>query len=362
MKSKLLIFAGAFAFWLVGDLWTKHWADVTLGDAFHPVTIQISDTQAGKSLGEVLSERTGVDAAELTSTVLPYTRLLAAPVDLKTEDGVFRDDSAGAKSFGFYVFWRGLDAPPRRVDKTEPIYLMRWLSAAFPDKTREDIRALARKHLHTVTFPQWLAKRIPKVDVEDFDELAKGHIFPVARRPARPTADVKVQAGQIYIVEHRRIDVMGSWSRDAGDTGRKAAPWFQFLYAENPGAAFGFMGGIPEAPRQWIFFILTCIAFAVIIGIAINLPPNVWWLFLALGSVLAGATGNFVDRVRYGYVIDFIDMHLGFMHWPTYNVADIAIAVGVGLLLVDMLFNKNSPLVKEAVEPAKSATTSDGAV
>ena len=65
---------------------------------------------------------------------------------------------------------------------------------------------------------------------------------------------------------------------------------------------------------------------------------------------MAGAAGNFVDRIRYGYVIDFIDMHLGFMHWPTYNVADIAITIGVVQLVIDIMFNKDSPLVVEPTD------------
>ena len=75
---------------------------------------------------------------------------------------------------------------------------------------------------------------------------------------------------------------------------------------------------------------------------------------IALVSILAGAAGNFVDRVRYGYVIDFIDMHLGFMRWPTYNVADIAITVGVIVLIGDILFNKDSPLAAPPKSPRKA--------
>lgn|GEM_PF-486146 len=352
MKNKYVIFFGAFALWLVGDLWSKHWADVALGDAFHPLLVAVDGADAGKPLSEVLTARTGMEAAELADKVLPYTRKLGKPLSLTAADPAFRAGGPGSESYGLYVFWRGLDSPPRRVDKVEMILVRRWLRWALPEKSAKEVQDIVREHLDKVTFGQWLERRIPKVSADDVAELGQGFIFPVERRPVRPTMDTKVAEGEIYLVEHRRVDVMGTWTDKAGDTGRKAAPWFQFLYAENPGAAFGFMRGVPEGPRQLLFILLTIAAFIVILGIAYKLPAEAWWLYLALGSILAGAAGNFVDRLRYGYVIDFIDMHLGFMHWPTYNIADIAIAVGVGLLLGDMLFNKNSPLVKVEEESA----------
>ena len=88
--------------------------------------------------------------------------------------------------------------------------------------------------------------------------------------------------------------------------------------------------------------------------IVARLPAHGWLVATAFAGILAGAAGNFIDRVRYGYVIDFIDWDLGFMHWPTFNVADIAISVGVVALLLDLFFNKNSLLAtkKKAASPA----------
>ena len=68
---------------------------------------------------------------------------------------------------------------------------------------------------------------------------------------------------------------------------------------------------------------------------------------VAFASLLGGAMGNFWERLIQGYVVDFIDMYVGDSHWPTYNVADIAISVGVGLLLLQML-RKKSPF--EAIQ------------
>ncbi len=62
----------------------------------------------------------------------------------------------------------------------------------------------------------------------------------------------------------------------------------------------------------------------------------------ALALLLAGIVGNVVDRVRLGFVVDFIDVQFGAWHYPTFNVADAAICIGAGLLVIDMFFNKKT--------------------
>ena len=62
------------------------------------------------------------------------------------------------------------------------------------------------------------------------------------------------------------------------------------------------------------------------------------WPALALGLIIGGALGNVIDRLRLGWVIDFIDFHVNTWHWPAFNIADAAITVGVGMLLIDGLF------------------------
>lgn len=105
-------------------------------------------------------------------------------------------------------------------------------------------------------------------------------------------------------------------------------PVLQFTYVQNTGAAFGMFQG-----RPWVFAI---IAAGIIIWIARELrhggltPP----LAAAYGLVLGGAAGNLIDRLRLGYVIDFIDLRV----WPVFNVADSAITIGVTLLIVHALF------------------------
>ena len=165
----------------------------------------------------------------------------------------------------------------------------------------------------------------------DIDRLAASAIHPIRGPTPRVRPETLVADGDAFLVEWRRIDVMGDW--------------WKWLYAENPGAAFGFMGQVPELMRDLTFFGLTLVVFFAIFFVVVRTEERFWVANTALVGILAGAAGNFVDRVRYGYVIDFIDMHLGFMRWPTYNVADIAITVGVILLVGDILFNKESPMV-----------------
>ena len=120
-------------------------------------------------------------------------------------------------------------------------------------------------------------------------------------------------------------------------------------YAENCGGAWGLLHGASETFRRPFFLAVTVGAIAFIVYLYRNLEkgqtPTKW----ALPLVLGGAIGNLVDRVRLGYVVDFIHMHWRTHHWPTYNVADIAISVGIGLMLLEYIIGP-----KPAKKPASN--------
>lgn len=101
-------------------------------------------------------------------------------------------------------------------------------------------------------------------------------------------------------------------------------PYFTFTYVQNTGAAFGIL------PDGGLFFAL--VAF-VVVGMILyfyrQMPDQGWLIRLALGLQLGGASGNLIDRLRLGYVVDFFD----FKFWPVFNVADASIVIGVCLLL-----------------------------
>ena len=104
---------------------------------------------------------------------------------------------------------------------------------------------------------------------------------------------------------------------------------------ENRGISFGLFQG-EGSIGVWLIS-----AFALIVSIGLGF----WlsrvtrrWPALALGLIIGGALGNVIDRLRLGWVIDFIDIHVSTWHWPAFNMADAAITVGVAMLLIDGLF------------------------
>jgi signal peptidase II len=116
---------------------------------------------------------------------------------------------------------------------------------------------------------------------------------------------------------------------------------FNLTYLTNNGAAFSILAGQPALWRQ-VFFIATASAALVCIGIAqrsFGSRSNLYTLALAL--IAGGAIGNLIDRIRFGFVIDFLDVYVGTYHWPAFNIADSAITVGVTLfILKNLLFDR----------------------
>jgi signal peptidase II len=110
----------------------------------------------------------------------------------------------------------------------------------------------------------------------------------------------------------------------------------------NPGLAFGVFAATPAGWR-WLVALLSLAALSVLAVLSIRLVHAGGWLAsLGLGLIFGGAIGNLIDRVRYGAVVDFIDLHWRGYHWPAFNVADSAITVGVGLLAVRLLLPRKS--------------------
>lgn len=111
-------------------------------------------------------------------------------------------------------------------------------------------------------------------------------------------------------------------------------PYFQLTYMRNQGAAFSFLSGAGGWQR-WFFIGLAVIASVFICFWLKKLNRSQRWEAIAWSLVLGGALGNLIDRILYGYVIDFLDVYIGDWHWPAFNVADSAITVGVVMLLLD---------------------------
>ena len=111
-------------------------------------------------------------------------------------------------------------------------------------------------------------------------------------------------------------------------------PFFNLTYVRNTGAAFSFLS---EAGgwQRWFFAILASIISIVLAVWLAKLKKHEILMAASLSLILGGAIGNLIDRVLYGYVIDFLDVYYQSWHWPAFNVADSAISVGVILMLLE---------------------------
>lgn len=117
--------------------------------------------------------------------------------------------------------------------------------------------------------------------------------------------------------------------------------FFSLTYVRNKGAAFGFLHSAPESFREPFFLAVPILAIFVLGYLYYQTKSEDRLSAWALSLILSGAAGNLIDRVRFGYVIDFLDFYyVQWGHWPAFNVADIAIVVGVTLLFLQSLFSR----------------------
>ena len=111
-------------------------------------------------------------------------------------------------------------------------------------------------------------------------------------------------------------------------------PYFNLTYVHNTGAAFSFLSDAGGWQRWFFAGLAVLISSAITVWLA-KLKQNETLLALALALVLGGAVGNLIDRLAYGYVIDFIDVYYQNWHWPAFNIADSAITLGVVLMIAE---------------------------
>ena len=116
--------------------------------------------------------------------------------------------------------------------------------------------------------------------------------------------------------------------------------FFNITHIHNPGGAFGLMANLSPALRSIIFLFISSLAVGLIFYFYKKTPPNYPWLAAAFALIFGGALGNLIDRLRFGFVIDFLDFYVGNLHWPAFNVADSAISVGIGIFVFHLLFKK----------------------
>ena len=115
---------------------------------------------------------------------------------------------------------------------------------------------------------------------------------------------------------------------------------FDLTYVRNSGAAFGLFASVDSSIKAVILNSVAVLVFIVVSAYALRSSHKSVRLQVGFALILGGAIGNLMDRVRFGYVVDFLDFSISGHHWPAFNVADSAICIGVGLLFLDMLRNE----------------------
>lgn len=125
--------------------------------------------------------------------------------------------------------------------------------------------------------------------------------------------------------------------------------FFRIIHAENTGAAFGLFA---DSPSQWKIALLVLFSVVALVIVAALLWRNSHTMTstgVGLSLILGGALGNLWDRLIHGRVVDFLLFYIGQYQWPAFNVADSAIVIGAGLLVIEILFS-NSPAVQKTTQ------------
>ena len=115
--------------------------------------------------------------------------------------------------------------------------------------------------------------------------------------------------------------------------------FFSLTYVRNTGAAWGMFGG----QNMWLS-LLSVVMLVVMVVFRRSFLSDTWEHRVALGLMIGGIVGNLLDRLRLGYVTDFLDVYVGNAHWPAFNIADSGICIGVGIYVASALWVSKHPL------------------
>jgi signal peptidase II len=191
------------------------------------------------------------------------------------------------------------------------------------------------EHPLTLTVPEgaegmtardFLAKEFPANSPDEIARMAQDHIRAPNGDLIEPADEVR--PGDEIVVTHRSVTVIdGFW---------------EFEYTVNPGAAFGLLSDSNSTYRLPFFIVVSLLAVVVILYILRGVHRDQKLLIVALSLIGTGALGNFIDRIRFGHVIDFIVWkYTDQYRWPSFNVADAFITVGVVMMLAMLLFGEH---------------------
>jgi signal peptidase II len=173
---------------------------------------------------------------------------------------------------------------------------------------------------------------------------------------ATPTVKESTLYRGAYLLASLAVLFLDQWTKglitrtfDVHQSSTVVANFFDVTYVRNSGAAFGLFASVDSSLKAVILNTVAVLVFLVVSGYALRTSHKSVRLQTGFALILGGAVGNLLDRVRFGYVVDFLDFSIAGHHWPAFNVADSAICIGVGLLFLDMLRSEEE---RPAMPPA----------
>lgn len=173
---------------------------------------------------------------------------------------------------------------------------------------------------------------------EEIESIARYHTQ--SRDGTQLAPDTPVDALEELKVTNRKVVVIKDY--------------WDYQYTENPGAAFGLLADGHENWRVPFFITVSLLAVLMILFILHGVLPGQHLMVWGLSFIASGAVGNFIDRIRFGYVIDFIVWkYTDAYRWPTFNIADALICIGVGLMAIELIRDAFRKPADEPVEPAE---------
>jgi len=124
--------------------------------------------------------------------------------------------------------------------------------------------------------------------------------------------------------------------------------FFNLVHVRNTGGAFGIFGGERGGVGSLFFVVVSVVAIGSIIILLIRLKEGEKIISLSLSFILSGAVGNLIDRLWHGEVVDFLDFYVSSYHWPAFNIADSAICVGIGLMVLALFVKDHKKKIADS--------------
>jgi signal peptidase II len=150
--------------------------------------------------------------------------------------------------------------------------------------------------------------------------------------PIRSTALLVGTAALLYVLDQVTKALVVA-NMEPGERIEVVGDFLWLWYLQNTGASFSILPG-----AIWLFIPVTFIALGMVVYFHLQFRDRGPWIHVILGAILAGAIGNLTDRIRLGYVVDFVSIGIGDLRWPAFNVADPSLVLGIGALVVYLTF------------------------